>query len=76
MPFALKRKAPKWLDPPTLDEMETVEETDPMFLNVQIDMLNELISFEEFMQVGEFVTLFWYIREAIKHKLNFVFALF
>ena len=66
MPPARKRKAPKWLDPPTLGEMETVEETDPMFLNVQIDMLNELISFEEFMQVREFVTLFKYIREAKK----------
>ena len=53
MPPARKRKAPKWLAPPTLGEMETVEETDPMFLNVQIDMLNELISFEEFMQVRD-----------------------
>lgn len=50
-PAARKRKALKWQDPPTLEEMEAVIQMEPMFLNVQIDMLNELISYEEFMQV-------------------------
>ena len=52
MPPARKRKAPKVLDAPTLDEMECVQKMDPMFLNLQIEMLNDLIAYEEFMQVS------------------------